>query len=1003
MASPDVVRKIGIGLIGFCWLLLLGNVAEGASGRHYFRRYTGADGLSQAVVQAIYQDRSGYLWVGTQAGLNRYDGASFTIYSIPQGLANDWINAIAEDAQGRIWLGTLGGVSCWDGQRFWNYTTADGLADNRVTWLVVDRDGVLWCATPRGVSRYDGQRWHSYGTADGLPAATVNVLLVDVQGRMWAGTTSGLAYRRGERFVVFDPDGLAGQQVRSLTQDRQHRLWVGLSEGVRAYEEGRLVKTYTQANGLNGSPVTALCVDRYGIVWVGTPQGLGAIENDQVRFLAAAQGLHHSDVRALLEDREGILWIGVFGGLYKFQGRAFTNYGVAEGLGSDSVRPIVRDRRGWLWVGTMGGLSRFDGRSWQNYTVADGLMDNAILALLEDARGRLWIGTRNGITIFDGKRWIKDPTRGPYGRIVSIAQDHSGTLWCTVQPDGLFKQVGERFEPVIVQGQTFSNGRLLVDRHGMVWASGDNGLSRWDGQSWKTFTTQDGLADNQPYFLCEDHQGRIWFGYHSSRGLSSFDGVRFQHYTSAQGLTNDAVYSLGVDRQGHLWIGTARGVDRFDGQTFTNYGTEEGYADHESNAGGFWADNDGTLWFGTVGGLSHYNPRFDLTRGDPPSVKLTHLQLGHMRLSPGTSATVGYEQNDLLARVVALWFVNEKRLQFQYRLLGFRQNWSPLEGHEIRLTNLPPGQYTLEVRARKYQGPWSAAAQVGFTIEAPFWQRWWFWLLVMAVLAVGLYSGYQVQTARVRRRADELEQKVIERTSELTQKTEELESFIYTVSHDLKAPVISLQGLASLLQMELGHELNQNAALYLERIQANTVHMQRLIAELLDLSRIGRSREPRQPVRMNDLVHEVLNELQGQIELKQATITVADDLPTATGERNRLHQVWMNLIANALHYCHPERSPIIEIGARDGTSDGHWRYFVRDNGIGIAPEHREKIFDIFYRVQGKYDGSESTGVGLAIVKRIIQSHGGTVWVESKGEGQGSTFWFTLPKEMKTDE
>lgn len=997
------MRKIGTGLMGFCWLLLLSDVAEGASGRHYFRRYTGADGLSQAVAQAIYQDRSGYLWVGTQAGLNRYDGASFTIYSIPQGLANDWINAIAEDAQGRIWLATLGGVSCWEGHRFRNYTTADGLSDTRIASLVIGQDGTVWCATPRGVSRFNGSQWRTYTAADGLPASSVNVLLMDRAGRLWAGTTKGLAYLQGERFIAFDPDGLAGKEIRSLSQDRQRRLWVGLNEGVRAYDEGRLVKAYTEADGLSRSPVTALCVDRYGIVWIGTPQGLGAIENDQVTFLAAAQGLHHSDVRALLEDREGVLWIGVFGGLYKFQGRAFTNYGAAEGLGSDSVRPIVRDRRGWLWVGTMGGLSRFDGRAWRNFTVADGLMDNAILALLEDVRGQLWIGTRAGISLFDGTRFIKDPTRGPHGRIVSLVQDHAGTLWCSVQPDGLFKRVGERFEPVIVEGQTFSNGRLLVDRRGVVWASGDNGLSRWDGQRWKTFTTKDGLADNQPYFLCEDHQGRIWFGYHSSRGLSSFDGVRFTHYTSAQGLTNDAVYSLGVDQQGQLWIGTARGVDRFDGQTFTNYGTEEGYADHESNAGGFWADKDGTLWFGTVGGLSHYNPRFDLTRGDPPPVKLTHLQLGQMRLSPGASATVGYEQNDLLARVAAFSFVNEKRLSFEYRLHGFRESWSPLEGHEIRITNLPSGQYTLEVRARKYQGPWSEAVRAGFTIRAPFWQTWWFWLLAMAVLAIGLYSGYKIQTARVRQRADELERKVIERTSELTQKTEELESFIYTVSHDLKAPVISLQGLASLLQMELGDELNQNAALYLERIQANTVHMQRLIAELLDLSRVGRLREPKQVVKMTEVVREAIAELQGQIEMKQATITVADDLPAVMGERARLHQVWMNLITNALHYSHPERAPLIEIGARDGTTDGLWRYFIRDNGIGIAPEHREKIFDIFYRVQGKYDGSESTGVGLAIVKRIIQSHGGTVWVESKGEGQGSTFWFTLPKEMKHDE
>jgi ligand-binding sensor domain-containing protein/signal transduction histidine kinase len=990
-------------LAGFTCLLLLSSFVKVAAGQHYFRRYTGADGLSQALVQAIYQDRTGYLWIGTQAGLNRYDGTAFTIYSIQQGLANDWINAIAQDAGGRLWLATLGGVSAWDGHRFWNYTTVDGLADNRIASLVIDREGIVWCATPHGVSRYDGRAWRTYTTADGLPAANVNTLLIDQNGQLWAGTSDGLAYLKGGHFIPFDAKGLLGKDIRTLTQDRQHRLWVGLADGVRAYEGDRLIKIYTQADGLIGLPVTALRVDQYGIVWVATSQGLGAIQDGQITFLTARNGLHHDDVRSLFEDREGVLWIGAFGGLYKFQGRAFTNYGVADGLGSDSVRPILRDRRGILWVGTIGGLSRFDGRTWRNYTVADGLIDNTILALQEDRSGRLWIGTRTGLTLFDGVRFINDPSLTPDGKIVALVQDHSGTMWCAIQPGGLFKQVGRQFEPVDVPEQTFSNGRLLVDHQGMVWASGDNGLSRWDGRRWRTYTTQDGLADNHPYFLCQDQTGRIWFGYHSSRGLSSFDGAHFQHYTSAQGLGNDAVYSLGVDRQDHLWIGTARGVDRFDGRTFTNYGTEEGYADNESNAGGFFADDDGTLWFGTVGGLSHYDPRFDLTGGDPPSVELTELRLGTDRFSPDLSPTVEHGQNELFARIVAFSFINEKQLSFQYRLLGLQATWSPLLVQEIRIPNLPSGRYALEVRARKYQGPWSKTVHFGFTIGAPFWQTFSFWVLVFTLVATLLYAGYRFQIARVRRRAEQLEQKVDERTRELAQKTEELESFIYTVSHDLKAPVISLQGLASLLQLELGDRLKESAALYLERIHANTVHMQRLINELLELSRVGRLAESKEPVNMNDLIQEVTNELHGQIELKQAVINVSGDLPMARCERNRLRQVWLNLIANALHYCRPDSSPVIEIGGQEVARDGTLGYFVRDNGIGIAKEHQEKVFDIFYRVEGKYNGSESTGVGLAIVKRIIESHGGRVWVQSEGRGAGSTFWFTLPTTLKGDD
>ncbi len=1010
---PEGRRRLIVGIIG-----LLSGVLPVRAEQYYFRRYTATEGLSQAVVQALYQDRAGYLWIGTQAGLNRYDGVSFTVYGPAQGLAQDWINALVEDVHGRLWIATLGGVFVWDGQRFQAYTVADGLADNRVTSLARDQEGNIWCGTPQGVSQYDGQRWRTYTT--GLPDRRVNALFVDARGQLWVGTESGLARWTGARFAVFDPEQLGGRSVRALTEDREHRLWVGTNDGVRVYERGRLLRRYTE--GFPAQPVVALCADRFGIVWAGTPRGLIKIENGTFTVLGAAHGLPYNDVRALWEDREGILWIGVLGGLYKYHSRAFTIYRTSDGLGSNVVRPIVRDRRGWLWVGTSGGLSRLQGRTWRTFTKRDGLTDDYVLALLEDRQGQLWIGTRAGVTLSDGMRFWTDRSLRQLGSVVSLAEDRAGAIWIATLSGGVFRRVGTRLEPIHVQGQTFSNARILVDRRGWVWISGDRGLSRWDGRSWRTYTVRDGLASDQPYFLCEDQEGNIWFGYHSSYGVTRFDGKTFRHYTTRDGLSHDAVYSLGVDREGNLWIGTARGVDRFDGTRFVNYGVEEGYADPESNAGGFWADADGVLWFGTMGGLSRYDSRFDLTRGSPPVVLLQDVRFGRLHLSlaelsrarateperekaPYTfqgnlwsapeGLVVSYKDNTLVARVAALSFLNERQVHVEYRLRGFQEEWVPLEGHELKIPNLPPGSYFLEVRARKYRGEWSPPTSLAFRIQVPFWRTWWFWGLMGMGMAGLLYGGYRWRTAYIRRRAEELERRVAERTQQLVEKTEELEAFIYTLSHDLKAPVISLQGLATLLQAELGESLSPNAAFYLERIHANTRQMQRLIAELLELSRIGRTREPLQPVPMRELVEEVLAELHGHIELQRARVRVADTLPTVWGERTRLRQVWMNLISNALRFSRPQAPPEIEIGARQ-EQEGFITFFVRDNGIGIAPEHREKIFEIFYRVEGKYQSDEGTGVGLAIVKRIVQAHGGRVWVESEGPGKGSTFWFTLP-------
>lgn len=991
----DLIR---LRAFGAACLMLVAVVPSANAEHYYFRLYTAADGLSQAVVQSIHQDRTGYLWIGTQAGLNKYDGASVTIYGVRHGLASDSISAIAEDQSGRIWLATLDGVSVWNGKNFLSYTVEDGLADNRVVALAVGRDNLIWCATPQGVSRYDGRRWRVYTTADGLPSNNINTVLVDHDGRLWAATVTGLAYLDGERFILFDSQQLIGKNIRALSTDKDHRLWIGLDDSLRIYKGDRFIKVYTQADGLNIGPLVALCVDRHGIAWLGTPRGLGFVRDGKISSINADNGLTYNDVRSLFEDREGVLWIGVYGGLYKFQGRAFTNYDMSDGLGSNSVRPVLRDQKGFLWAGTTGGLSRFDGRKWKNFTVADGLSDNAIHSLLQSRDGKLWIGTGAGLTVYDGTRFIKDTGLAVHGRVSSIAEDHAGTIWCAGMLGALYRRVEGQFEPVSVNGQSFPNARLLVDRRGWIWASGDNGLSRWDGRTWQTFTTKDGLASNQPYFLCSDQSGRIWFGYHSSNGLSSFDGTHFAHYTSTEGLANDAVYSLGVDQRGRLWVGTARGVDRLDGQAFTHFGTEEGYANDESNAGGFFADSDDTLWFGTLGGLSHYDPRFDPSSGEPPEVELTEIRLGKQQFFPADAPSVSYRMNELLARVAGLSFINEGRLSLQYRLRGLNEDWLQLQGREIRVTNLPSRSYTLEVRGRKYQGPWSEPVRFGFTIQSPFWMKWWFGLLSASLILAFLYGGYRVQSARTRRKAEELERMVVARTRELEQKTEELESFIYTISHDLKAPVVSLQGLTNLLQLDLGNQINGDAAFYLERIQANTVHMQLLINQLLNLSRIGRLKEPQLPVNMTELTREAINDLQGQIELKKASINIADDLPVFMCERDRLKQVMVNLISNAIHYSRPDVTPVIEIGIRKDHDSQNCTLFVRDNGIGIAREHLERVFEIFYRVEGNYADSESTGVGLAIVKRVINSHGGDVWVESEGLGSGSTFYFSLPRE-----
>jgi len=644
-----------------------GKIAPAGKGRGHWRTYDGADGLANIWVRPVFQDRNGVLWFGTESGVSRYDGRTFTTFTTQDGLADDLVSSIFQDREGNLWFGAYGGgVSRYDGETWTTFTTKDGLASNTVSSILQDREGNLWFGAgylrgEGGVSRYDGETWITFTTKDGLAGNAVLSILQDREGNLWFGTRDGGVSRYGgETWTTFTTkDGLAGTTVSSILQDREGNLWFGTwGDGVSRYD-GETWTTFATKDGLAGNNVWSILQDREGYLWFSI-QGGGVSRYDGQVFatFTVEDGLGHNWVRSIVQDREGNLWFCTGGGgVSRYDSKKFTTFTTEDGLTNNNVRSIVQDREGNLWFGTVGGgVSRYDGKTFVTFTTEDGLAGNAMFSTFQDREGNLWFSTHgSGVSRYDGKTFTTFTTKDGLANndVRSIFQDREGNLW--------FSTYG-------------------------------GGVSRYDGQRFTSFTTEDGLALNKVFSGFQDREGVLWFGTWGG-GVSRYDGKIWTTFTTEDGLAHNVVISMFQDREGVLYFGTGGGVSRYDGQVFQAMTQQDGLANNGVYA--IFQDQEGYLWFGTSNGLTRYRP----PASSPPSVFIDAV-VADQRYE-------GAEEVELssVTKLIAFEFhgmslkTRPEAMVYRYRLKDYEEAWRNTRERRVEYEDLPLGDYTFEVVA----------------------------------------------------------------------------------------------------------------------------------------------------------------------------------------------------------------------------------------------------------------------------------------------------------------
>jgi signal transduction histidine kinase/ligand-binding sensor domain-containing protein len=1019
-------------LVPFLALLL---AASNASAERYrFRHFSPDDGLNSAV-NSLLQDRAGFLWVGTGNGLFRYDGARFQRFGVEEGLPSAAVRGLKEAPDGSLWVVTGRGLARSSGDSFQVVET--GAAGQDLRALDIGAGGQVYLGLDRGLLVGvvpPGGGTPEFALLPRAPPDRVNGILAEPDGDVWFNCGLQLCFLGHGRVRVFDQTyGLPPEPWGIMLRDRAGDLWVRGPRHLYVLPRGE-AHFLARDSGLppSGNTALGLVEDRRGHLLVSTDRGLARRIEGRWELTGIAQGLPSEAVTSILEDREGSVWLGLWGsGLARWPAPGeWTNWTTADGLGNDTVWAVRRDSYGTVWLGTGHGLVRLqDHKSPQVLTTRNGLGGDTVKSLAIAPDGAVWAAcSPGGVSRIDPKG-ARIRTYGKAAGLegdgaLALHLDLENRLWASTG-EGLFRsnslEPNLRFERQLPPGTgprtTFS--RFLTDREGRVWVTSAQGLFRFDSGIWVRFTTADGLKDNNVSHIAEADDGAIWVGYGEPLGVSRLAfgpaGVDASHFTMGDGLPSGTVLFLGLDARRRLWIGTDNGVAVRTPAGWAVYNHEDGLVWDDCAAGSFFAEPDGTVWVGTLKGLSRYRPSGRAAGILAPPVVVTALHFGGLAGDPAVHSEVPFRNRDFLVTFAALSFLRENRIGFRYRLQGLDDRWIETVQREARYPSLPPGSYRFQVASRHANGPWSPVpAAVSFRIVPPWWATWW--VLSLTAGAVALFIGVVVRIRgnRIRDERRRLEKAVRERTGELHLQTNVLErqqreldellrrtseaarlnsEFVTGMSREIRTP---MNGMLGMTQLVLQTSLDPDQRDYISAVRDSAESLLGIVNGITDFSVLeaGGMELSREPFPLRLTVAGALAVVTWRAEEKSLDLgcDIAPEVPSVVaGDAGRLRQILLNLLGNAVKFT--ERGEVsLDVSLHPGSAVT-LHFVVRDTGIGIAAETLPRIFHAFPQADGSPPRTSGAGLGLAIAARLVERMQGRIWVES-APGGGSAFHFT---------
>ncbi len=910
-------------------------------------------GLPGNSVFAIRQTQDGFLWIGTQDGLVRFDGLNFELYTrgkIPQ-LKDNVIRALYEDRDGTLWIGTTsGGLTRYREGEFFTYPITEHSDLSRIIAINQDRWGNLWIGSfTGGLTSLRNGKFTTYTTKQGLPHNQVRNIYKDGNGDLWVTTAAGIVklLEPGSFQVYASQDLLPFLKTVSLYKEETKELWIGTGErGLFRLKNG-MVKAYGNEAGIPHLVINSLFEDRMKNLWIGTDGGGLTRMRDGVSItLPGGDGLASGFVYSIYEDREGSLWVGTLdGGLHQLRDNKFTTYTTREGLVHDITNCIYEDRGGSLWIGTKGGLNVLGlkkGTSTTILTTRQGLLNNSVKCLFEDPSGYLWIGTWGGLHRFkDGNLTTLTKKHGlSNNRIKCILGDREGNTWVGTE-NGLnqYNNNNGQFTTFSTKQGLSSNfiEFIFEESRGTLWIGTDSGLNCLRDGVITTYNPGSGIENN--FFRCayEDHEGVLWFG--SDNGLTRLKEkeTTFYSYNVQCGLVENYIYSILEDERGYLWLAGRNGISRVRKKELEDfskgllkhvqpdpYNEQDGMKSRWCT-GSACKTRDGRFWFPTSVGVTMIDPN-NIKKNDlPPPLIIKKLIVdgesfiiksfcgvqgrflqkeplaagGTLELAPGKKRLEFY--------YTTVSFINPQKIKFKSRLEGYDSDWINMENaRSTTYTGLSPGHYTFKVTACNPDGVWNeTGASFSFYLEPYFYQTYWFYLLVGLFVFLAVFSLHRFRVKQLRVRERELRLKEMDKIKS---------RFFANISHEFRTPITLIMGPLEQMSLVCRDKEEQKK---INMMLRNSRRLLNLINQLLDLSKFESGKMQLQAVRQNivPFLKGIVNSFDSLIVQNDLDLTFLCDEEDITLYYNveKMEKAVNNVLINAIKFTPPGGSITVTV------------------------------------------------------------------------------------------